>query len=208
MSKSAVSLRERRVAETSRRFTEVSRAFAIDRGLSGFTIEEVCAEVGVSRRTFFNHFASKELAVLGIRVRSVTADVEEEFALAADRPGSSPEERRTSVVDDFAELMAARWDRFTPTQDDAQQIKTLFEREPKLFQHAMEEMAHNERRDTELIERRLGLDAGDERPRILVQVVGALVRMTVFEHFQTGEVDFRASLARRIAVARSLFAPQ
>ena len=29
-------------------------------GLTGFTIQELCDQVGVSRRTFFNYFPTKE----------------------------------------------------------------------------------------------------------------------------------------------------
>ncbi len=43
-----------------------ARRATIAHGLHGFTIEQLCATVGVSRRTFFNHFASKDDAVLGI----------------------------------------------------------------------------------------------------------------------------------------------
>jgi AcrR family transcriptional regulator len=43
-----------------------ARRATIEHGLHGFTIEQLCETVGVSRRTFFNHFASKDDAVLGI----------------------------------------------------------------------------------------------------------------------------------------------
>ena len=36
-----------------------------DSGYTGFTVEDLAAAVGVSRRTLFNHVASKEEAVLG-----------------------------------------------------------------------------------------------------------------------------------------------
>lgn len=49
-----------------RRMVVEARHATIEHGLHGFTIEQLCETVGVSRRTFFNHFASKDDAVLGI----------------------------------------------------------------------------------------------------------------------------------------------
>lgn len=49
-----------------RRVVVEARRATIEHGLHGFTIEQLCETVGVSRRTFFNHFASKDDAVLGI----------------------------------------------------------------------------------------------------------------------------------------------
>ena len=56
---------ERTRALRRRMIVEARRA-TIEHGLHGFTIEQLCETVGVSRRTFFNHFASKDDAVLGI----------------------------------------------------------------------------------------------------------------------------------------------
>ena len=73
MSESATTTRvERRMRKTASSLTSVSRRLTAERGLAGFTIEEVCDAVDVSRRTFFNYFASKEDAVIG-------ANPDEEF---------------------------------------------------------------------------------------------------------------------------------
>ena len=58
-------LREAKKAVTRRQLTAAARSLARQHGLDGVTVELVCAEVGVSVRTFFNYFASKESAVLG-----------------------------------------------------------------------------------------------------------------------------------------------
>ena len=60
-----MSTTERTRALRRRMIVEARRA-TVEHGLHGFTLEQLCATVGVSRRTFFNHFASKEDVVLGI----------------------------------------------------------------------------------------------------------------------------------------------
>lgn len=62
-----------------RRMVVEARRSTIEHGLHGFTIEQLCETVGVSRRTFFNHFASKDDAVLGIE-QGAMADLLEAYA--------------------------------------------------------------------------------------------------------------------------------
>ncbi|MCW4465089.1 TetR/AcrR family transcriptional regulator [Glutamicibacter sp. MNS18] len=45
--------------------TRTARQLTAEHGFSGFTIEELCARVGISRRTFFNYFPTKMDAVFG-----------------------------------------------------------------------------------------------------------------------------------------------
>ena len=58
-------LRERKRAATRAAITAVARSLTAERGLSGYTVEEVCERAGISRRTFFNYFPAKEDAILG-----------------------------------------------------------------------------------------------------------------------------------------------
>ncbi|MGA3525875.1 TetR/AcrR family transcriptional regulator [Melissospora conviva] len=58
-------LREKNRARTTRELHEAAAALVLEQGLSGATVEAIADRAGVSRRTFFNYFASKEDAVLG-----------------------------------------------------------------------------------------------------------------------------------------------
>lgn len=53
------SLRERRRQETSRRLQEAALRLVDQRGFDAVTVDDIAVEAGTSRRTFFNHFATK-----------------------------------------------------------------------------------------------------------------------------------------------------
>ncbi len=61
-----VSLRERKKDATRRALAEHSLVLAQSRGYAGFTIADLVADVGVSRRTFCNYFASKAECVAAV----------------------------------------------------------------------------------------------------------------------------------------------
>src|SRR5690242_5509457 len=107
MDESAESLRDQRKRETSRSLTDAARRLTAEQGFAGFTVEELCAEVGVSRRTFFNYFESKENAVFGFAaIDSRQEELEEEFL-----------ERSGDLLDDFLRLTIARFELFNPLDD-------------------------------------------------------------------------------------------
>ena len=198
MSDSADSLREQRKRETSRALTDAARRLTTEQGFAGFTIEELCAEVGVSRRTFFNYFESKENAVFGFAtIDSRQEALEEEFA-----------SQHGDLIDDFIALTVRRFDLFNPVED-APALFAVIEQEPRLLKAAFEQLAKNERRDMGLIVRRTR-DAADAelRAEVIVHTVGALVRMSMDQllHHQSTE-PFGDLVARRLDLARSLYAP-
>ena len=65
MTESAISLREQKRWETSRRITLCAQRLTDAHGIDGFTMDELADAAEVSRRTLFNYFPSKTDAVLG-----------------------------------------------------------------------------------------------------------------------------------------------
>lgn len=86
-----VSLRDLRRWETARRINAAAQVLTEEHGLDGFTLDDLAAAVGVSRRTLFNYFPSKLDAVLGPLPDIAGTDVEEFRAggpCSRDLPGT------------------------------------------------------------------------------------------------------------------------
>lgn len=60
-----MSLREQKRLETRLRIEDAATQLVDERGFAAVTVEEICEAAGISRRTFFNYFDSKDSAVLG-----------------------------------------------------------------------------------------------------------------------------------------------
>jgi AcrR family transcriptional regulator len=58
-------LRARKLLETRRALEGATIDLALEHGLSNVTVEQIAARADVAPRTFFNHFPSKEAALLG-----------------------------------------------------------------------------------------------------------------------------------------------
>lgn len=59
-------LRERKKSATRRVISEVALQLALEKGPEDVTVEEIAAVAGVSPRTVFNYFRTKDEAILGV----------------------------------------------------------------------------------------------------------------------------------------------
>ena len=80
MQKKEQSLRERRREQTWTAIHEAALKRVREHGMRGTTVEEIAQEAGVSPRTFFNYFPSKEDAVLGLREPVVSEESSKQTA--------------------------------------------------------------------------------------------------------------------------------
>ncbi|SMH44533.1 transcriptional regulator, TetR family [Rathayibacter oskolensis] len=178
-----------------------ARELAVERGLGGFTIDELCDDVGVSRRTFFNYFPSKEQAVLGRPEDGLDGEAAARFVAGGGTPGTlSP-----TLLDGLVDLAVEHFRAIGLTPDRAQQLFALLEREPKLFSALMRAGSERDRLLERLSAEREGLDPGDVRLRLAVQLVGTLARVAVEESLATDAADrFEQILRERLDQARSL----
>lgn len=58
-------LRERKKRERGQALRRAAIDLALEKGYHNVTVEDICERCGVSRRTFFNYYSSKEEALLG-----------------------------------------------------------------------------------------------------------------------------------------------
>ncbi|WP_241534787.1 TetR/AcrR family transcriptional regulator [Clavibacter michiganensis] len=214
MTDGATGLRERRRAETSATLTTLARRLTAEHGLAGFTVEELCEQAGVARRTFFNYFASKEDAVFGRPARLDTADLEEAFVAAgpsrgvASRATTSPDATPSDLLADLADLCLQRWARLDTDGTSVKDMHAAFRREPGLLVRALDASIEDEASDVRLVERREGLPEGDLRASVVVQVMAALGRASAREFLAPGNADpIELLLRRRLDALREIAHP-
>ncbi|MFG6404074.1 TetR/AcrR family transcriptional regulator [Microbacterium sp. P04] len=205
MPDSAITGRDRRREETARALTRAARAATAEHGLSGFTIEDLCDAAGVSRRTFFNYFASKEDAVLGMPLQRG----DEEAVAAFLAGGTASGELSPTLLVHLAELTEVRWRVLDIAPDSVRELVAAVKREPRLLGRMLEHGLNDERADAALIIEREGLAPDDLRAPLAAQLMGALCRAASEAFLAPGNTDpFSVLFERRIGAAADLFASQ
>ena len=144
-----VSLRERKKAETRTALASAALRLAVELGPDRVTVDEIAEAAGVSPRTFFNYFASKEDAILGNTSASTSRFVEH---LAVRPPDESP-------LDALRAAMHASIDHLQSDPDEWIARNRLVRGYPSLAVRYAARLADLEREVVLEIARRTGLDA-------------------------------------------------
>ena len=192
-----MSTTERTRALRRRMIVEARRA-TVEHGLHGFTLEQLCATVGVSRRTFFNHFASKEDVVLGIELH---ADVEAVERYAAG--GIVPSD--LDPLDSIVALAIDQFHRVGIDRADEALVRRVFEREPALVVKFLSATDVQLARVTDAVRQRFGWDdTDDRRARLVTEAAAGLLKVTAETYFgDTTSPAFDALLTENLRLLRA-----
>jgi AcrR family transcriptional regulator len=167
-------LRERKKAETRRALSSAALRLAQALGPDGVTVEAIAEAAGVSTRTFFNYFASKDDAIVGITPAERSQLLHDLVTRPADEP----------PLDALRAMVRAAAARVEPTADEVLARHSLAEATPHLAGRRAANFAEIERALAAEIARRTGMDAGrDPYPALVVAAaIGALRVATAVWH--------------------------
>jgi AcrR family transcriptional regulator len=199
------SLRRDKKAATASQLTAASRRLTAEHGLAGWTIEEVCDDVGVSRRTFFNYFPSKDEAVLGMDEGDDGRRFAERFLARGSRGWPA-------VLDDVVDLAIEhmRLSGVASVDHGAEHahLHAALNREPRLLALFMGATREREQQLAGLIAEREGVAPADPHVQALVLLVTTLLR-TAGERVLSAapEGDFATELTTSLAALREVAAP-
>ncbi|MFF2316616.1 TetR family transcriptional regulator [Arthrobacter sp. NPDC058097] len=196
-------LRERKRAATRAAITAVARSLTSERGLSGYTVEDVCEQAGISRRTFFNYFPTKEDAILGHVDDELPGDVFEEFLRGGQ--GSPRGEISATLLQDLLQLSLSMSERMSSSEEETRQLIGVIKKEPQLMLKIIGATEEREAHFAQLLAQREGVPAGHPVVRMAVVVMGNIARHTSLAYFSEGNTrPYRDLLLENFEAARLL----
>lgn len=164
--------REQKKRETRRAIRDAALDLALRDGLENLTVEAIAHSAGVSPRTFFNYFASKEDALVTQAAEGAT----EVSQLLLDRPGHEPPMQALRNA-----LIASEYFGVDPVDRDRVLARQrLTQENPSLMAHHLGKIAIVERTFAQAIAERMGVNPEDDiYPELLAAIAMSAIRVAV-----------------------------
>jgi AcrR family transcriptional regulator len=159
-------LRERKRRRTRSSLVAAARRLTLAHGIGGFTVEQLCDEIGISRRTFFNYFPSKEDAVLGSTGEGLPQPILDAFVLSGRTDPPTP------LIDALTDLFAEFGDRLAISREEYELMSAVLHREPQLMPRLFARAEAKSQLLVDLIIAREGLPADHPMPRVAISPAG------------------------------------
>ena len=184
MGNSAISsggLRERKRAATRAAITAVARSLTAERGLSGYTVEEVCERAGIFPEEVVARFM-------------------------AGGAGSPAGEISASLLADLVRLSLDLSERMSGSEEETRQLIGVIKKEPQLMRKIIGATEEREADFARLLAAREGVAADHPVVRMAVVLLGNVARKTSADYFSEGNArPYKDMLLENIAAARTLF---
>lgn len=169
--------------------SEAARRLVLEHGLDAVTVEAIASDAGVSTRTFFNYFPTKDDAIVGFEPSAIAEHVQ----LLRDRPADESPAAALAAV--FFTHAGANADGLLQQWE---QHNELVRRHPALFPRYLASMAEVEAAMGAALAERHGLDPGaDPRPQALVASTMAVLRSTVSWWLESDRSEALLEVLRR-----------
>jgi AcrR family transcriptional regulator len=173
-----IGLRERKKAATRSALSSAAMDLAVERGVDAVTVDDIAAAAGVSARTFFNYFATKEEAFVA---EDLALGRELVQRLRSEPPDALLWPTVVRLLGDNLDLASP----LTPAQARAQHaVRT----HPAVLTQQFLQYAGLETDLVAEIARRTGVQATALEPRLLAAALVAAMRTALETWFDAGAV--------------------
>src|SRR5246127_418302 len=163
-----VGLRERRRRQTSADIRDAAVRLALERGFDKVTIEEICAEAGISTRTFFNYFPNKESAI-AYGPSDIPPELVADFVAAGPAPYSV-------VLAELISLAAHHLRDAPPKREQAVAMLELAKTTPAVLAAFLSDLERFQNQLSDIVVRRQAMQPDDEIPGLIAALALTAVR--------------------------------
>ncbi|WP_395571575.1 TetR family transcriptional regulator [Streptomyces sp. BK79] len=172
---SSPGLRERKKQRTRDTLLRSALELFTERGYEETTVDDIAATADVSQRTFFRYFASKEEAAFFV---SRLAEAHFVDAVRRRPPGEAPLDALRQALGESWGTIGETVERLVPL-DLHMRFYRVIESTPALLAAHLRRATELEEEVARVVADREGLDVDtDPRPRVVVAVFGAVMRVT------------------------------
>lgn len=175
-----IGLRERRRRQTSMDIRDAVVRLASERSFDRVTIDEICLEVGISPRTFFNYFPNKESAI-AYGPSDIPPELVAEFVAAGPAPYSV-------VLAELITLAAHHLRDAPPKREQAVCMLQLAKTTPAVLAAFLADLERFQTHLTDIVARRQGMQPDDEVPAMISALALTAVRSGI-ERWSSGKPE-------------------
>jgi len=164
--------REKKKLETRRAIRNAALELGTELGLERLTVEAIANTAGVSPRTFFNYFSSKEDAL----VADATEAANQVCALLLERPAEETPMRalHNAVMD------SPYFGSIQPDRERALARQRLTQHNPSLMKHQLGKIAQLEHRFADTLAQRMGVELDEDIfPELLAAMAVSMIRVAI-----------------------------